>query len=222
MFRYVATSTVPAAVFCALAVFTVPAQAQQFSADVVRTPAGQPSLAPGKVYASGSKLRIEIPETPNSYYLVDTGIPAGYFVRPAQHIFMDSKQSSALTRILGAVDANDPCPQWQMLADIAATSGHADPLRCDRIGEDVLDGRSVFVYRVTSSRDRQMVGWVDRQLHWPIRVKLDDGTVVDLRNIREQPQPAALFDLPSDFHKFDPHALIEQIKKSDVWVEPQQ
>jgi hypothetical protein len=36
----------------------------------------------------------------------------------------------------------------------------------------------------------------------------------------DAPQPSNLFELPQDYHKFDPMQLIEQIKKSDVWVEP--
>ena len=49
-----------------------------------------------------------------------------------------------------------------------------------------------------------------------------DGTAVDLKNIQEQPQPASLFEIPPGYRKFDPKALLERIKQSDVWVDPQQ
>jgi hypothetical protein len=38
--------------------------------------------------------------------------------------------------------------------------------------------------------------------------------------VQERPQPTALFEMPANFRKFDPHWLIERIKQSDVWVEP--
>jgi hypothetical protein len=31
-------------------------------------------------------------------------------------------------------------------------------------------------------------------------------------------QPASSFELPASYRKFNPEALIEQIKQSDVWV----
>ena len=37
-------------------------------------------------------------------------------------------------------------------------------------------------------------------------------------NVGDQPQPARLFEVPQGFRKFDPEALIRQIKQSDVWV----
>jgi len=44
----------------------------------------------------------------------------------------------------------------------------------------------------------------------------DDSITAD--NVRDGPQPAQLFELPSDFRKFDPQTLIQRIKQSDVWV----
>jgi hypothetical protein len=67
-----------------------------------------------------------------------------------------------------------------------------------------------------------MRSWIDPRLKWPVRLIMADGTVVDLKNIREQPQPASLFEIPPGYRKFDPKALLERIKQSDVWVDPQQ
>ena len=38
--------------------------------------------------------------------------------------------------------------------------------------------------------------------------------------IVDAPQPSSLFAVPPDYRKFDPMQLINQIKQSDVWVEP--
>jgi hypothetical protein len=42
--------------------------------------------------------------------------------------------------------------------------------------------------------------------------------VITAENVRDEPQPAQLFEIASGFRKFDPQALIQQIKQSDVWV----
>ena len=56
---------------------------------------------------------------------------------------------------------------------------------------------------------------------WPFELpKASANFVVSLESIVEGPQPPVLFSLPANYRKFDPLRLIEQIKQSDVWVEP--
>jgi len=62
--------------------------------------------------------------------------------------------------------------------------------------------------------------WIDPSLRFLVRVQASDGTSLRLDNIRLGAQAPELFVVPSGFHKLDPHALIEHIKRSDVWVEP--
>ena len=71
----------------------------------------------------------------------------------------------------------------------------------------------------SSSPGREFVGWIDPKLKFPLRIRLEDGTSISVENIREEPQPAGLFAIPSNFGKFDPQALLKRIKQSDVWVE---
>jgi len=90
--------------------------------------------------------------------------------------------------------------------------------RCERAGEGVIGGRRVETYRAMSDSGRHFVGWIDRERRFALRIKTDDGTTATVENIRDEPQTAALFDIPPGFRKFDPEALIRQIKRSDVWV----
>ena len=71
-----------------------------------------------------------------------------------------------------------------------------------------------------SPRTGSISAWIDPRLKWPVQLTMEDGTSIDLENIRERPQPVALFGIPSGYRKFDPRALLERIKQSDVWVEP--
>ena len=46
----------------------------------------------------------------------------------------------------------------------------------------------------------------------------EDGSTITAENVRDEPQPAQLFEIPPGFRKFDPLNLIQRIKQSDVWV----
>jgi hypothetical protein len=196
-----------------------PAQAQQFSAELVTgNAAGDIVGTPGRLYAADRKVRIETPDLPDSFLLVDGAVPAAYLGRPAQRIFMDSKQSSRLTRLFVSLDPADPCRQWQIMAEVAGISDSGQ-WRCDAQGPETVDGRSTVKFTVISRRGRG-TGWVDTELKFPVKIETEDGAVLALRNIAEAPQPADRFEIPSTYKKFDPRQVIEQMKRSDVWVEP--
>jgi hypothetical protein len=204
-----------------LALFGGSASAQQFSADLVSTnKQGQPARAAGKLYVGNSVVRIEPPDIRNGRFLVNAGAAIAIFVMPARRIFMDAKQSSRLTQILVPVDPNDPCRAWQAMARVAGTAAHAGAWRCDRLGGEAVGGRAAIKYRATSSLGQKDYGWVDTELKFPVKFQFADGAGFALDNIREGAQPAALFTIPADYHKFDPQQLIERIKQSDVWVDP--
>jgi hypothetical protein len=197
------------------------AQAQQFSADLVATGVDGTATAPaGKVRVLNDKVRIETPDFADGFFLIDGANRAAYFVRPADRIFMDARQSSRLTQMFVAVDPGDPCRQWQIMAKLAGAADAGDPWRCERVGEETLDGRRATAYRAITPAGRDFVGWIDPDLKFPLRIKLADGATIAVQNIQEGPQSAALFEIPAGFGKFDPQALIKRIKQSDVWVEP--
>ena len=100
-----------------------PAQAQQFSADLVTTRGdGKAAVAAGKLRVSCDNVRIETPELADGFFLINGAKPTAYFVRPAAGTFMEARQSSRLTRIFVTVDPGDPCRQWQD-RDAASASG---------------------------------------------------------------------------------------------------
>ena len=222
MIRNFAKAAPFAAVFAGLALFSAPACAQQFSADIVHTHAGaQLPAAAGKIYVSGNKVRIETPDVPDGFFVVDASVPASYFVRPGQHVFMDSRQSSQLTQFLVPVELDDPCRQWQAMTGIAAGTSPNGAWTCQRIGHATIGGVDAIEYRASYPKGGAMRAWIDPRLKCPVRLTMADGAAVDLKNIQQQPQPATLFEIPPGYRKFDPKALLERIKQSDVWVEPQ-
>jgi hypothetical protein len=197
------------------------AQAQQFSADLVASHAdGTAAASAGKLRVSEGKVRIETPDLADGFFLIDGIGRAAYFARPAQRIFMDARQSSRLTRIFVPVDPADPCRQWQTMAQVAGAAEAGDSWRCERLGEGVIDGRRAAAYQAILPSGKHFVGWIDPELKFPLRILMEDGATIAVRNIQQEPQPKALFEIPASFRKFDPQALIERIKQSDVWVEP--
>ena len=199
--------------------FCAPAQAQQFSADLVSPSAGGGTTArPARLRVADGKVRIETPEVPDGFFLVEAPEHA-YFVRPAVRIFMDARQSSRLTQWFVPLDPADPCRQWQAMAKLAGATEQDGEWRCERIGPDTIEGRGVEMVRTVAPQNREVVVWIDSQLKFPLKVRLKDGVTIVVSNIKYEAQPAGLFEIPASFHKFDPSVLIERIKQSDVWVE---
>ena len=99
---------------------------QAFSADLVRIDAaGEPRETAGRLYASGTGIRIETPDFPGNYFLVDLEARASYYVQPAQRMIMEARLSSPLALVFLPVDPDNPCPQWQAQAALAGAPGPA-------------------------------------------------------------------------------------------------
>lgn len=194
------------------------AQAQQFSADLLATQGDGAVAAPaGKLRVFDDKVRIETPELADGFFLIDGAGPTAYFVRPGAHVFMDARQSSRLTQLFVQVDPGNPCRQWQAMARLAEAADQGD-WRCERTGEATIGGRSTTAYRAVSASGRVLLGWIDGVHRIPLQIRTEEGVVVTVANLRDESQPAQLFEIPASFRKFDPRRLIEQIKQSDVWV----
>jgi hypothetical protein len=197
------------------------AQAQQFSAALVIVAHDGAAAAPaGRLQVSGDRLRLETPELADGFFLIDGATPSAWFVRPAARIFMDARQSSRLTRLFVPVDPGNPCRQWQAMARLAGIAEQGD-WRCERRGEETIGGQDTILYRAVSASGAEMSGWIDQARKFPLRIKTEDGAVITAEDIRDEPQPAKLFEMPAGLKKFDPQALIRRIKQSDVWVEGQ-
>ncbi len=211
--------------FCILAAALIasgaPASASEFSADIVSLDSdGVATPASGRIYVSNDRVRIEAPDIADGFFIVDGSKDEAFFIRPDQKLFMNARQSSALTQILVPLDPEDPCPKWRAMAASAGMLEHDSQWRCDRIGEEKILGRATVAYSVASSVRAQRIVWIDPEIKFAIKGLTQDAGGVHIDNMQEGPQPASLFEIPADYRKFDPQRLIEIIKKSDVWVEP--
>jgi len=196
------------------------ATAQTFSADIVTTTASGANVRRGRVYVSHTMVRIETPEIPTGFFLVDSERNAAWFVRPEQRLFMDARLSSPLTQSLVVVDPENPCPQWQTReANASPVPIRRDQWKCEPVAKDALEGRETLRYRVRSLQNRDSDRWVDVALRFPLRIESADGVVV-VEHVVDAPQPSELFSIPPAFHKFDPVELLHRMEHSDVLVAP--
>jgi len=194
------------------------ALAQDFSADILALH-GEASGLVAHLTAHDGKVRIETTDHPDGFFLTDAAKPSAYFVRPAAHVYMDAKQSSALTRLFIPVDLDTPCRQWQTMARDAGIPGESDWL-CERTGEETIDGRATVIFRVSPAGGRGYSAWIDSIRKFPLRIETDDGVTTALEALKDGPQSVSSFELPANLARFRPEALIELIKQSDVWVAP--
>jgi hypothetical protein len=197
------------------------ARAAEFSADIVgRDASGSSPAAAGKIYVANRVVRIETPEAPGGYFLVDADKGTAIFVVPGRRVFMDAKRSSRLTQIFVPVDARDPCGRWRASAVLADALRREDAWRCERTGAKSADDGRAIGYRVDLDGGDSSLRWIDPDLLFPVKQTAADGTTQALENIRMGTQPADLFAIPPGFHHFDPQALIDRVKHSDAWVDP--
>jgi hypothetical protein len=205
----------------AVAARALESPAREFSADIISRDSSGAALATvARLYAARGKVRIEPVELAGGFFLVDHEAPATLLVRPGQRVYMNARQSSPLTQIFVPVDTADPCRQWRSAVEDAGAGKGADRWRCEMHATVERDGRKTLEFRTASAEDTGDTRFIDVQLHFPVKVIAADGASLTLENIRVTPQQADLFTLPGDYRLFDPRAVVERIKHSDVWVEP--
>lgn len=176
------------------------ALAQEFSADIVTTDkkAGQSS----KVYVSKNKMRFESQGQKHQAgtVLLDTDTQMMDIIMPEQHMYMENHVGQGpgqqhMFKFFQAVDVENACPDWQKMTDHPEGS-------CQRIGDETVNGRATVKYTITSAKGKNGSVWIDKSLKFPIKWQEQDGSG-ELQNIQEGPQPAALFEIPAGYQKFD-------------------
>jgi hypothetical protein len=195
--------------------------ANEFSADIVSRDAhGGSAATVARLYASGGKVRIEAADAPDGFFLIDHDAASALWVRPGHRIYMHARQSSPLTQVFVPVDAANPCPQWRSAFLDALDGKGADQWHCEPLQPAVRAAAEAAEFRIATldqSVDRRII---DPNLQFPVKVISADGSSLTLQHIQVAPQSAELFVVPRDYRAFDPRALVERIKQSDVWAAP--
>ncbi len=92
-------------------------------------------------------------------------------------------------------DAENACPDWQKAVGKEIT--------CEKVGNDIVDGRKAVEYRSPTPNGAANYVWVDTKLNYVIKW-IADETDAELRNIAEGPQSADLFAIPQGYEPRKP------------------
>lgn len=184
---------------------SLPALAQQFSADLVRQkPQG---AATTKVSVSGYKMRLEVTvQTKQSYVIMDLAQRTSLMVLPDSKAYIVSPpgRTSASIPFFHIDDPDNACPAWERSV--------ANPGSCKKVGDDTLKGRSAVKYTGIAGDGDTGTAWVDSKLHFVTKWE-GQKSAAELENIQEGPQAASQFVVPSDYEKLDSAAARASAKK---------
>jgi len=183
----------------------------EFSADGVNNKkAGSPVEM--KLYFSKDKMRFE----PVEQQKQDQGIGIVNFaaqtttiLMPQRHMYMELPAQTAEQRLMynffRTGDVENACGDWQK---IVRNQGGT----CHKVGHESVNGRDAVKYEGTNSKGDTGYFWIDSQLRFPVKwtSTKDPNNGGELRNIKEGPQPASLFEIPAGYQKFDMGAMMQQ------------
>ena len=205
----------------------VSASAQEFSADVVTTPARASNTV--RVCVGKSKMRLQT---------LKNGQPDGAMIWDARQgsatIVMDRSRSyiggsnspliaaamngsgaPTMLRIFAPTNSSDPCTDWNNAVLRFRDSTHTPPhFVCQSLGSDAVNGRPAEKFLVRSTSDGKTetgYAWIDSRLHVVSKSK-DSDSQMELANVQEGPQPDAEFQVPAGYRPVDTSALLAQLK----------
>ena len=172
-----------------------PAYSQEFSAEMVRQkPAGAPTT---QISVSKDKVRFDVNgQSKKSYVIIDLTKRASVMVLPANKTYIMTAPGRIPSSIplLHIDDPENACPAWEKALN--------NPGTCKKVGDDTLNGRSTVKYTGTADNGDTGTAWVDRKLHFVIKWEGEKGAA-ELQNIKEGPQDASLYQIPTDYQKMD-------------------
>jgi len=198
------------AVLLALATLSL---AQDFSADVVNLK--RENSGSSKVYATKDKVRFEMSSEKQqmgpSAIIIDETQHSWIVLMAERHMYMDAmpamRKMPLVSQFWRVQDVDDACPQWKKAAEESSSAKNWGS--CTKVGADTVNGRSAVKYEGVSSKGDKGYVWIDRKLHCVIKTDETNGGM-ELRNIKEESQPASLFEIPAGYTKFDMGMMMHQ------------
>ncbi|HEV8048818.1 MAG TPA: hypothetical protein VGP35_13870 [Terriglobales bacterium] len=178
---------------------------EDFSANVVNQRAGKNTTnTQTKLYVTKDKMRIDSNEA-NGHggsVIVNFTKQTNVVLMPERKMYMEFPQGQGpgaqrLQGLFRVGDAENACEEWPKLTNKPGT-------KCRKIGSDTVNGRSTVKYEATSENGKSGNFWIDPKIRFPVKWQDtgSDGNSGELQDIKEGSQPASLFEIPSDYQKF--------------------
>jgi len=185
------------------------ASAQEFSADVtvLGTPTGD--AASRTIHVSGNKVRAETKGPGGTVMVVDVAANTAILLLPQEKVFVDMRRLGHMNQAFMPLDVDDPCHTWQVLGTANGDDMH---WTCRRIGTETLGGRETMKFAASSSKGDDGFVWIDPKLKFIVRSANAAGQGMELRDIREAPQPPSLFEIPAGYKQQEMPQIMQQTR----------
>jgi hypothetical protein len=157
----------------------------------------------GKMYVDQHAMRMDMEgEGPREAIIITTfATNTVAILMPQQHLYMEHKAGeNPMRRGPNTEDVHPYDPKNPCSAEPGTT--------CKNLGTETVNGRSADHWQITHKDGRVSEVWIDNQLHFPIKT-VSEGSIWQLSNIKEGPQDASLFQIPSGYRKMDVPGLGE-------------
>ena len=184
----------------------------EFSADVVNNDKRGTEHAT-KIYFGKDKIRFDGMghggRMGNGAVIMDLNAQTWTILMPEQKMYMEmpphSAESKEMFTYFHSGDAENACPDWLKL-----DRNHGGT--CHKVGSENVNGRSTVHYAGTDSEGKPHEVWLDSKLRFPVKWSGKDEEGGEMQNIKEGPQPASLFEIPSGYTKMDMSGMMQQRK----------
>lgn len=182
--------------FTATAVFAQ----EDFSADIVNDK-DNGNQRHAKIFVTKDKWRIEgfSQGRMGGAVIANLNTQTSNILMPDRKMYMEFPLGSGpagqrLWSFYHARDIDDACSDWLKLS-------YNQGGTCHKVGSDTVNGRSAVKYEGTNAKGESGTMWLDKKIAFPIKWEGKNSSG-QLENIKEGSQPASLFEIPSDYQKF--------------------
>lgn len=199
-------------------VLTCAALAQaDFSAEIANLSAANNTFHT-RIFSTKNKLRFQGEDKAgrtNSIMIVNLAEGTHTVLLPQQKKYVVNKGSQIPGQgvtFFQFKDVESACGEWQRLMQAAAVEDEDSPKaptgndKCQKIGHEAVNDRDTVKYEDKAAKGEASLMWVDVKLHFPVKWK-NAVASGELRNIKEEAQPAELFTIPAGYttRPFDIH-----------------
>jgi len=186
------------------------ASAQEFSAEVAVLAAPSTDTASRTIHVNGNKVRAETNGPGGTVMVVDVATNTAVLLLPQEKIFVDMRRLGHMNQAFMPVDVDDPCRTWQARGTADGDDTH---WTCRRIGNETVGGRETIKYAASSSKGDDGFVWIDPKLKFMVRSANAAGQGMELRDVREAPQPPSLFEIPTGYKQQEMPQIMQQMRQ---------
>jgi hypothetical protein len=204
---------------------STPPQKVEFSADMrVLDNTERPQII--KLFVGNKRARLDRPTTEGETgrigsLLIDFDHQFLFLLIPQSKLYLQISGSSGMFFYRGASmfrpsSPANPCGGW-----VSEANQRGITLRCQSGGPDTVNGRPAVRWDATTPYGGHGSLWYDPNLDFVVKILRNSKSGVqsgyELQNIKEGPQPKALFEFPAGYREFTLTKLVDALTGFGQW-----